>query len=94
MVLHKKIDIASEKIINYRVSSLIHHHCSQINIIVREGPAILLIIHFFHSKIFKLLKPVNSYASILTSLYQFDKKLTKQFEANIYMFKVRIVTLR
>ena len=35
-----------------------------------------------------------SSASILISLYQFDKKLTKNFPANIYMFKVGIVTLR
>ena len=34
------------------------------------------------------------YATILTSLYQFDKKLTKHFPANIYMFKATIVTLR
>ena len=31
---------------------------------------------------------------MLTSLYQFDKKLTKQLPANIYLFKVRIVTLK
>ena len=69
------------------------------NIVVRERPEILVVIHFFlflerHSKIFKLLKSTCSYASILTSLYQFDKKLTKPFPANIYMFKVRIVTVR
>ena len=46
-----------------------------------------------HSKIFKLLKPMYSYASFLASLDQFDKKLGKQFPANIYLFKVRIVTL-
>ena len=30
---------------------------------------------------------------MLTSLYLFDKKLTKHFPANIHLFKVRIVTL-
>ena len=28
------------------------------------------------------------------SLYHFDKKLTKYFQANIYLFIVRIVTLK
>ena len=60
---YRKINIAGEKIINYRVSSPRNHCCCQINIIVRERPGILVIIHFFlflrrHSKIFKLLKPV------------------------------------
>ena len=46
------------------------------------------------SKMFKLLQPMYSCACMLTSLYQFDKYLTKHFPANIYLFKVRIVTLR
>ena len=36
----------------------------------------------------------HCYASILTSLYQFDKKLMKHVLGNIYMFKTGIVTLR
>ena len=99
MTSYRKINIASEKIINSRVFSRSNHHCCQINIIVRERPGISVIIRFFIfirrcSKIFKLLKPVYSYASILKSLYQFDKKLRKHFPVNIYMFKVRVVTLR
>ena len=35
-----------------------------------------------------------SYACMLTSLHQFDKKLTKNFLVNIYLIKVRIITLR
>ena len=31
---------------------------------------------------------------MLTSLYEFDKKLTKLFPENIYRLKVQIVTLR
>ena len=31
---------------------------------------------------------------MLTSQYQFQKKLKKPFPANIYLFKVRIATLR
>ena len=93
---YKKINIVSEKIINYRVTSQ-SHNCCQISIIVREGPGILVIYIFFfflkcHSKIFKLLEPVYSYACIFTSPYQFDKKLTKHFAANIWLFKVRAVT--
>ena len=88
-----KIKVTSEKITNYRVNTPSNHHYCQINIIVQRRSKILVIIHFFffvkcRSKIFKLLKRVYS---ILTSLYQFDKKLTKHFPANIYMFKVRIV---
>ena len=88
-----KIKVTSEKITNYRVNTPSNHDYCQINIIVQRRSKILVIIHFFffvkcRSKIFKLLKRVYS---ILTSLYQFDKKLTKHFPANIYMFKVRIV---
>ena len=91
--------MASEKIINCSVSPPSNHLCCQINIIVRERTGVSVIIHFFlflgHlNKTFKLLKLVYSYASILTSLYQFDKMLTKHFPANIYMFSVRIVTLK
>ena len=37
---------------------------------------------------------MHSYASILAPLYQFDKKLTKHFQANICMFKVGTVTAK
>ena len=98
MMSYRKINIASEKIVNYRVTSPSKGHGYQINMIVRERPSILVIIDYLfssrYSNIFKLLKPVYSYACILTSLYQFDKKLTKHFPANIYTFQVRIVTLR
>ena len=30
---------------------------------------------------------VYSYACMLASLYQFEKKLTKNFPANIYLFR-------
>ena len=75
MTSYRRINIASEKNINYRVTSPSSHHCCKINIIVRERSGILVIIHFthflrYHSKIFKLLEPVYSYACILTSLYQ------------------------
>ena len=93
---YKKINIASEEIINYRVTSQ-SHNCCQISIIVRERTGISVIFFFLflrcHSKIFKLLEPVYSSACILTSPYQFDKKLTKHFPANIWLFKVRAVTL-
>ena len=86
MTLCRRINIASEKITNYRVSSPRNHHCYQINIIIREKTGILGIINFFlfqrhHSKIFKLLKRCIV-TLILTSLYQFDKKLTKHFPTN------------
>ena len=95
----QEINIKNEKIKNYRVSPPNNHHCCQINIIVRERPGIWVIIHFFlflrrYSKIFKLRNLVYSYASILKSLYQFDKMLTEHSPANIYMFEVRIVTLK
>ena len=48
MKTYREINIASEKIINYRVTSPSNHHCCQINIIVRERPGILVIIHFSH----------------------------------------------
>ena len=75
-----------------------NHYC-QVSIILRERPGISVITHFFHflwrhSNIFTLLTPVYSYACTLTSLYQYDKKLTTHFPASIYLFKVRIVTLR
>ena len=35
-----------------------------------------------------------SYVRMLTSLYQFDKKLTRNFLTNTYFFKARIVTLK
>ena len=98
MTSYRKINIESEKIINYRVISP-SIYCCQISFIVRERPGILVIIDFFlflrwHSKIFKLLKPVYSYECMLTILYQFDKKFTKHFPAKIYLFKCRTVTLR
>ena len=82
MTSYRKINIASEKIIIYIVTSL-SNHCCQIFIIIQEKPEILVIIHFFlflrcHSKIFKLLKQVYSYLYMLTSLYQFDKKKRNQ----------------
>ena len=75
------------------------NHCCQISFIVQERAGISLIIHFVHflrrhSRIFKSLKPVYSYACMLATLYQFEKKLTKHFPANIYLFKVRIVIMR
>ena len=86
MTSYKKINMASEKIINCRVTSP-RNHCCQINFDVLERPGISIIIHFFlflrrHSKIFKLLKPVYSYTCRLISLYLFDKKLTNHFPAN------------
>ena len=51
-----------------------------------ERPKILVIIFLFlrcHSKTFELFEPVYNNACILTSLYQFDKKLTKQVPDNI-----------
>ena len=94
MTSNRKINIAIEKIINYIVTSL-GNHCCQIFMIVREKPEISVIIHFFlflsrHSKIFKLLKQVYSYPYMLTSLHQFDKNF---YQANIYLFKVKLVTL-
>ena len=99
MMSYRKYNIANEKTINYRVTFPCNNHCCQINIIVQERPEIFVIIHFSlftrcNSKIFQLIKPVYNYVCILTSLYQFDKKLTKHFPANIYVFKVRIATLR
>ena len=95
MTSYRKINIASEKIIIYIVTSL-SNHCCQIFIIIQEKREILVIIHFFlflrcHSKIFKLLKQVHSYPYTLTSLYQFDIKF---YQDNIYLFKVKLVTLR
>ena len=46
MAPYRKINIASEKIINYRVTYL-SNHCCQISITVRERPGISVIIHFF-----------------------------------------------
>ena len=94
MTSYRKINIASEKIIIYIVTSL-SNHCCQIFIIIQEKPEISVIIHFFlflrcHSKIFKLLKQVYSYLYMLTSLYQFDKKF---YQDNIYLFQVKLVTL-
>ena len=43
----KKINMASEKIINYEVTSPSNHRCCQINIIVWERAGVSLIIHFF-----------------------------------------------
>ena len=79
MTLYRKIVIASEKIINYRATSL-SNYCCQISFIVRERPRISVIIHVFlflrrYSKIFKFLKPVFSYACILTSLYHIGKNI-------------------
>ena len=98
MTLYRKIDITSEKVISYRVTSP-SKHCCQISIIVSERPGIFVIIHCFlflgrHTKMFKSLKLVYSYACMLTSLYQFDKKLTEHFPANICLLKGRILTLR
>ena len=75
MTPYREINIASENIMNYRVTSPSNHHCCQIDIKVRERPGISVIIHFSlflrrYSKIFKLLEPVYSYVCILTSLYQ------------------------
>ena len=94
MTSYRKINIASEKIIIYIVTSL-SNHCCQIFIIIQEKPEISVIIHFFlflrcHSKIFKLLKQAYSYLYMLTSLYQFDKKF---YQDNIYLFQVKLVTL-
>ena len=57
-----------------------------------------IIIHSFlfprhHSSIFELLTRMTN-ADMLTSLYLFDKDLTKHLTVNIYLFNVRIVTLR
>ena len=57
-LLLQEINIVSEKIINYRVTSTSNHHCRQINIVVWERPGISVIMHFslflrHHSKIFK-----------------------------------------
>ena len=86
MTLYRKINIASEKIINYKVTFPSNHHCFQINVIVQARPGISVAIYFFvflrrYGKIFELLKPVYSYVFILTSLYQLDKKLSKPFPA-------------
>ena len=84
MTLYRKFNIASEKIINNKMTSPSNHHCFQINIIVRERPGISVVTNFylsFHGKIFKLLKQLYSYMCISASLYQFDKKLTKHFPA-------------
>ena len=35
-----------------------------------------------------------NYVRMLTSLYQFEKKLTRNFPANTYFFKASIVTLK
>ena len=64
MTSYKKINIASRKIVNYRVT-FPSNDCCQISFTVRERPGISVIIHFFlflrrHSKIFKLLKPMYS----------------------------------
>ena len=72
---YRKINITSEKIINYRVTFPSNHHCCQINIIAREIPGISVVIHFYlflrrNNKIFKSLKPAYSYACILTLRYQ------------------------
>ena len=97
MTSYRKINIARENIVNYRVTSP-SNHCCQISFIVWERPRILVIIHFFvflrhQNKLLKLL-PVYSYVCMLKSPYQYDKKLLKHFPANIYLFKVRIVLLR
>ena len=94
---YRMINIASENI-NQRVTYP-SNHCCQISLTVRERPGISVIIPFFlflrcHNKEFKLLKPVHRYACMLTSPYQFDKKLKKHFPANIYLFKIRIIILR
>ena len=46
MASYKKINIASEKIINYRVTSA-SNNCCQISFIVPERLEISVIIHFF-----------------------------------------------
>ena len=66
MTPYRKINIAREKIINYRVTSPSNYSC-QIRIAVQERPGILVTIHFFlfvryHNEIFKLLTLVHSYA--------------------------------
>ena len=97
MKAYRKANIAGEKILNYRVASPINY-CCQISIIVQDRPKILVIIHSFlfqrhHSNIFELLTRMTN-AGMLTSLYLFDKDLTKHLTVNIYLFNVRIVTLR
>ena len=85
----QEINIASETIINYRVTSPSNHS-------LRKTWNFGYNTFFFFlrspSKIFKLLKPIHTYT--YTLLYQFQKKLKKPFPTNIYLFKVRIATLR
>ena len=72
---YRKINMTSEKIIDYRVTSP-SNQLFQISFIVRESPEISVIKYFFlsislrcHNKIFKLPKPVYSYVCMLRSLY-------------------------
>ena len=72
---YRKINMTSEKIIDYRVTSP-SNQSFQISFIVRESPEISVIKYFFlsislrrHNKIFKLPKPVYSYVCMLRSLY-------------------------
>ena len=75
MTLNRKINIASEKIINYRVTSQ-SNNCCQISIIVWERLGISVMIHFFlflrcYRKIFKFFKPVLCvYFNITISIWQ------------------------
>ena len=72
---YRKINMASQKIIDYRDTSPSNQSC-QISFIVRESPEISVIKYFFlsislrrHNKIFNLLKAVHSYVCMLRSLY-------------------------
>ena len=47
MISYRKINSASEKIINYKVTFPSNHHCFQINFVVRETPGISVVIHIF-----------------------------------------------
>ena len=80
MTSYRKINIACQKIISYRVISTTNHHCCQINIIVRERPRILFIIRFslflrHQNKIFKLIKPVYTFSSFLKNFFKYAKTM-------------------